>query len=169
MPIGIQFQTDNRKSAAKLRAMRIAASNTQRGRVREGFDNAAARYENFTYRRFARFSQHGGDWAELAPATIAKRRADGFRGSRILYVTGRLLSAIRIGSALTLHRLARGFRIAFSNTELGKLASWQHNGTATIPARPILVVADERTQNGMRKDIGDGYRLALREAQESVK
>lgn len=166
--VGVQFKTDTRKLAAKLRAMRLAASNTAKGPVRQGFDNAAARYENFLYRRFVRFSNHAGDWRALSPVTIERRRAKGFRGSRILYVTGRLLKSIRIGSALTMQRIASGFRIGISRTELGKLARIHHGGTATIPARPIVVKADDRTLKGMRKDVGDGYRQAIREAKERV-
>jgi hypothetical protein len=169
MSIGVQFKTDTHKLAAKLRAMRVAASNTTTGPVRQGFDNAASRYENFVYRRFARFSQHGGDWAELSPVTIEKRRAEGHQGSRILFVLGRLLAAMRIGSALVMLRIAKGFRITFSNTKYGRIARWQHGGTATIPARPILVPADARTLSGMRKDVGDGYRQALREAKERAR
>lgn len=169
MSVGIQYQVDTRKIVARLRAMKQAASNTQRGPVRQGYDNAAARYENFVYRRYVRYSNHGGDWKELSPATLAARKAKGFRGKRILYVTGRLLKSMRIGSALTLKHIARGFRIGFSRTEKGKLAIWQHGGTSRIPARPILVKADERTLAGMRRDVGDGYRQAIREALHSVK
>lgn len=169
MSIGIQYKVDSRKIVARLRAMKVAASNTQRGPVRDGYNNAAARYENFLYRRFVRFSNHGGYWQELSPVTIAKRRAAGFRGSRILYVTGKLLNAMRIGSALTIQHLASGFRIGFSQTRLGKIARYQHGGTRTIPSRLIIVRGDERTLRGMRKELSDGYRTALREARESVR
>jgi hypothetical protein len=164
MPVGVQFKPDTKNLVRKLRAMKLAATNTQAGRVQQGYDNAAARYENFVYRRYVRFSNHTSTWKELSPVTIAKRRAEGFRGSRILFVTGKLLKAMRFGSALTMKRLAAGFRIGFSQTKYGKLARWQHGGTEKIPARPILVKADDRTLKGMRKDIGDGYRLALKEA-----
>ena len=166
MSIGIQFKVDNRKSAAKLRAMREAASNTSTGPIRDGFDDSAQLYVAYVRRRFTRYSNHGGDWSELSDTTLAKRRSEGFRGSRILFVVGDLFNALQLGSALIMQRIAKGFRIRFSNTKQGKIASYQHSGTVTIPARPIIAPADNWTIVRMRNRVLRGFQQAMQDARE---
>lgn len=123
------------------------------------FKQWAKRYERFVRRRWIK--QGDGTWAPLAPSTIRGRRGSR-KGAKILRDTGTLINASQIGAVGNVAKEARGATVEFgfgggkhsdSGLTIGELAEIHHEGTSTIPARPILVEPDSDTLRGMRNDL----------------
>lgn len=126
-------------------------------------------YSGFILRRFKTYSAGGGDWAPLAPSTVAARsRKKTRRGAAsmlkvdvkktggavaMLRDTGTLMRALALGG--TGNRLEFDAKVAWfgvgslphGDSDLGVIAhAHQHGVPGRIPARPFLVDPDETTR-----------------------
>jgi hypothetical protein len=104
--------------------------------------------------RFALYSQRGGTWAEHAPSTIKRRGPD----APILIVTGALENSLE--RDMPNHVLEFTDHSVIEGTE-DPVARYQHSGTATIPARPIIVEPPIQTLDAMKEELRRGFKIAL--------
>jgi hypothetical protein len=130
------------------------------------------RYFDFLRRRFRQNSAGGGDWQALSPVTLSKdlgRTPSGKRKRRrgILRVTDTLYNALTPGNAgnIIVH-LKNGVRCGIGGSArhptrgitFRALTKIHQEGTATIPARPIVVEPDQATINTMQNDMKRGFK-----------
>ena len=131
----------------------------------------AVRLAAFEKRHFQKASTGGGGWAPLATSTQHTRgkkpRARGraqvaARQHAILVNTGTLKRALNLGGLGNLNKpLRKGVRYGIGGPgihrggkmRIGRLAVIHHAGTATIPARPIIVPPDAKTQAALGRDV----------------
>jgi len=127
-----------------------------------GFPEAAAkkivaRYSAEMRRRFS--TQGDGDWQDLSPETIRKRRK---KSNRPLLDTGTLRRALTVGAAGNHYQNdRRGIEFGFGDTgksndgkrTIGEIARFHQYGMGNNPKREILVEPSHTTLQRMVKDV----------------
>lgn len=158
----------------------------QSGPVKAAFLAWGPLYRSAMRKRFLELSKGGGGgvWPPLKRATIRNRRG-GKLGRRIgrragsarvsiLIDTGMLISTLDPvfhGNGQIQESVLNGLRVGIGGggstnggITLGQLAAIHHFGTATIPARTILVDPNLATSNRMAAALEHGIRKAKAEA-----
>lgn len=142
------------------------------GSVKVMLKRWAFRYRGFVQRRFDQYSKGGGNWPPLAPSTIARRKKGSGKGKvAILRDTGLLFNALAPvfqnspGSLEEYEGLSVlvGYGGASSHGNSSKtiadIAAFHDLGNG-VPKRQIIVVPNEATLKGMKKDaeklLGEG-------------
>mgnify|MGYP006969396131 FL=1 len=104
--------------------------------------------ENFT-----RQGSGAGQWARLAPSTIAQRRRLGFAGQRpILVRTGRYRASFTQRGAANHYETVQ-YRGGYTTIDVGsddERGEWLERGTRRMPARPVTLLGDDQSDNIMR-------------------
>ena len=148
MPIQISFDA----SAALAMLSRASARVRRQGPVvlQVGMEQAGRIYLRDMGQRFDRLSAGAPGWKPLAPATLAQKRTN-----KKLYETGGLRRSLNPGAPYnTLRATPRSIRAATSHP----LAKIHHYGTATIPARPIMVRPSPQAEQRMRRAVAAAAR-----------
>jgi hypothetical protein len=152
-----------------LRGLIRAISGANHPRIIGAYKQWGARYRGFAQRRFARFSRGGGDWEQLKPSTLARRRkGKGKRVVAILRDTSTMFAALApafIGAAGALEQMLRdGIRVGFGGpgrhesggtATIADIASFHQAGNTSggLPKREIIVEPDTPTRKLMASDM----------------
>lgn len=140
--------------SAEIRALNLATDALRTdapGHLRRGYERAARRYLRFLLGWFDTGGR--GTWAALKAATIAAKGH-----AKKLVERGRLrLSLIPGNPGNVLIADPNGVTVGTSDPN----AEFHQSGTATIPARPIVVPPDPATDAGMAQDVADGVTAML--------
>lgn len=103
--------------------------------------------------RFWDYAQGGGDWPELAPATVKRRRKSRAKGSlgpagetAILIDTGGLVGALAPEATIGSSNDVNGFRLTIRINDaphegggtFDQIAAWHHFGAGNLPARKVI-------------------------------
>jgi len=130
----------------------------------------AVRYSAFVRKRFNTYSRGGGDWEPLKDSTKkGRRKGKGSGNAAILKDTGTLFGALTIGSRGNLtDRISAGVEFGFGGSDrhpdgtmtVKRLAEIHQKGSSrrNIPARPIIVMPDARTNRGMMSDMERAFK-----------
>lgn len=119
---------------------------------------AGIRYLSAMSRRYTIQSRGGGEWEELSESTKARRRGG---SSTILIDTGLMVQALEPGNPGNVADFDdRGFTVGFSKgmTHSGSTMTYAelcriHSlGMGNVPARPILIMPDERFRKTLETD-----------------
>lgn len=179
-----QIDTTNLTRLAELleRDNRARAANSQEARhIHQGLDAAGAVYMGFTRDRYSRFSRGEGNWPDLAPSTLARRRkGQDTQGARHASQSARILSrrgvapvtaAILIDTATLINsiggdgggyaqeQIVAGIRVG---TEIQYAVYHQEGGAnGRPPQREIFVEPDPQTAAIMQRAIEIGYQRAV--------
>lgn len=130
---------------------------TNPGPLQDGMLGSMDVYMESMRVRFASFSGRGGDWAEHAPSTIARRG----EGAPILNEGGQLEASLQ--------RNAAGHVLEITGTGVvegsaDRTANFHQHGTEHMPARPILVDPDQITLERMKQPIVESLSATLKDA-----
>ena len=121
--------------------------------------DVAVVYLAYLKRRYETQSRGGGEWPDLAPSTLTRKRYGKKKGAkaenaRILRNLGLLLNALNIGAAGNAARQTgpTRYEFGFADAPHGaggppyrQLAIWHDQGTSRMPQRQILVLPDDAT------------------------
>ena len=171
----------NTKGFERFRRRFEAGMRTNAGPIHEMFTRWGKRYLTFVRRRFVRMSR--GGWKGLAKSTLKGRRgpeATRRRKTRrrvgtaktttrggagrvaILRDTGTLLAGLTFGKpGNLLRRLPKAVRVGFGGPSrhpggkatIADIAGFHNTGEGDLPKREIIVPPDQRTVEGMRRDV----------------
>jgi hypothetical protein len=130
------------------------------------------RFFAFQRREFVRNSAGGGKWAPLSPATLGRRRAEGFHGKLILRVTRTIFNALfpgrpgnvvrRKGAGVVEMGIGGDDRHPEARMTIARLAQLHHEGGTNLPARVVINPIDAATTLAMNGDTAAGFRSVVR-------
>lgn len=152
MPLVLTINANQALTILERAALRVRAQG--KPIIAAGFKRAGVIYLDYLGKRFDCYSAGGGDWAPLAPSTLAQKR-----GTRKLYETGSLRRSLNPGGR---HNLLladhRGFRAGTRHP----LAFVHQNGSRQkhIPARRFVVPPTRAVQQRMSSAV-DGAVVRL--------
>ena len=121
--------------------------------VRDGIEQAGARYMAFAARQFDANSTGGGDWPGLSPATKRSRRGRVFS---ILKDTGLLRNSLSAARYET-DKIRGGIKVGTGV----EYARYHQDGAGNLPKREIIVDPDAGTEQKMSADIDRGIQRAV--------
>jgi len=157
MPLVLTIDAKQALTIVERAALRVRA----RGKpiIAAGFKRAGVIYLDYLGKRFDRYSAGGGDWAPLAPSTLAQKK-----GTRKLYETGGLRRSLDPGGRHNLLLAThRGMRAGTRHP----LAFVHQNGSRdrNIPARRFVVAPTpavrQRMSNAVDRAVGEVLRMAV--------
>lgn len=157
----------------------INRSGTGRRPMHEALVAAALRYMAFIRRRFATQSRGGGEWPNLSPSTLARRRSGaGVQGRAAVRRSNQALSArgvSSVGRAAILRdtgtlansttnyateQLTDGVRVG-SEVQYGKYHQEGGKNPGRPPRRAIFVDPDPTTMDAIRGQLERGYQNSI--------
>ena len=131
--------------------------------IRHALDQWKTLLARFLTHRWYTFSQGGGNWKALKPATLTRKIKKGLLPF-ILRATDEMFQAFAPAMSGKPSRVAEdiplGVRVGFggdmsyphstAHVQMSKLAMWHQTGAGNLPARKIIVPPDTETKKQMR-------------------
>ena len=124
------------------------------------------RYNDFTYKRYLRFSAGGGTWPVLKKKTIKQKRKG---KAKILIRFKTLISNLKGTTSVRQKNwsISAGFtsnKEHYSGMTMDKLAAIHHFGLGRVPVRTILVRPPKEVVDKMKSDVAIAAKRAAKKS-----